>query len=192
MKTLASLFLLLSTTYALPEQVSSGTELRIRLRETISTESNKTGDRFTATVLSPSKHEGAIVRGRISSIRKSGDVKGSTRMRLQFQRIQFQDGTSAPIAAELVRVYESETENVKKTDEEGTVQSGKQSREALKRGAAGAGVGALIGAIAGGQKGAAIGLIVGGAAGAGSVAVTGKKEIKLEQGTEMLIRTLPR
>ena len=46
----------------------------------------------------------------------------------------------------------------------------------------------MIGGIAGGRKGAAIGLIVGGAAGAGSIAVDGSKELKIERGTEILIR----
>ena len=45
-----------------------------------------------------------------------------------------------------------------------------------------------IGGIAGGGKGAAIGLIVGGAGGAGSLAINGSKELKIENGTEMLVR----
>ena len=51
----------------------------------------------------------------------------------------------------------------------------------------GALLGTIVGAIAGGGKGAAIGLIVGGAAGAGSVAMNGGKELKIENGTEMLV-----
>ena len=43
----------------------------------------------------------------------------------------------------------------------------------------GAGVGALIGAIAGGGKGAAIGGLVGAAGGTGAAFATGKKEIDL-------------
>jgi hypothetical protein len=37
------------------------------------------------------------------------------------------------------------------------------------------------------SKGAAIGLIVGGAGGAGSLAIRGRKELKIESGTEMLV-----
>lgn len=66
--------------------------------------------------------------------------------------------------------------------------SGSRGKQTLKRGGIGAVAGAVIGGIAGGGKGAAIGVIVGGAAGAGSVAVQGSKEIKLDRGTEMLIR----
>jgi hypothetical protein len=35
-------------------------------------------------------------------------------------------------------------------------------------------------------------MIVGGAAGAGSIAVQGSKELKIERGTEMLIKVNPR
>ena len=42
----------------------------------------------------------------------------------------------------------------------------------------------------GGGKGAAIGLILGGAAGVGSVYVEGNKDLILEPGTEMVIRTV--
>jgi hypothetical protein len=75
-----------------------------------------------------------------------------------------------------------------KTDQEGGVQSESRGNQTLKRGGIGATAGAIIGGIAGGGKGAAIGLIVGGAGGAGSLAVKGSKELRLESGTEMLVR----
>ena len=68
------------------------------------------------------------------------------------------------------------------------MQSGSRGKQAIKRGGIGAAAGAILGGIAGGGKGAAIGLIVGGAAGAGSLAVQGSKELKLERGTEILVR----
>lgn len=172
----------------LAEGVSAGTELRIRLRSSLSTDQNREGDRFSATVVSPSRYEGAVVQGRISRIEKSGKLKGETRMRLKFERIDFADGSSSPLSAELLQVYESEFEDAKRTDEEGAVESGSQSREALIRGAAGAAAGALLGGLAGGKKGATVGVLLGGAAGVGSVLATGRKEIKLEQGSEILIR----
>jgi len=88
--------------------------------------------------------------------------------------------------AEVLRVYDSNSaDNV---DEEGRVQSGGRGKQTLKRIGIGAVAGAVIGGLAGGRKGAAIGILVGGAAGAGSIAVEGSKELKLESGTEMLIR----
>jgi hypothetical protein len=166
--------------------VRIGTDLKIRLDDTISSKDSRVGDRFTATVVHPARMDGATVTGRVSSIQKSGKVKGTTRIGLAFERITLANGRSGVMHANLRRVYESDS--VKKIDEEGSVESGSRGKQTLKRSGIGAAAGAVLGGIVGGGKGAAIGLIVGGAAGAGSVAVTGSKELKLEPGTEMLIR----
>lgn len=166
--------------------VPAGTELRIRLNDTLSSKEARGGDRFTATVVNPSRYEEGKVTGHIRSISKSGRVEGRTSMSLSFDSIQLRDGRTGPLRAEVLRVYDSDS--VKKVDEEGRVQSGGRGKQTLKRSGIGAAAGAVIGGLAGGGKGAAIGMIVGGAAGAGSIAVEGSKELKLDSGTEMLIR----
>jgi hypothetical protein len=166
--------------------VPAGTQLRIRLNDTLSSKESRVGDKFTATVVNPSRYEEATINGHIRSIVKSGRVEGRTTMNLSFDSIRFRDERTGPIRAEVVRVYDSDS--AKKVDEEGRVQSGGRGKQTLKRSGIGAAAGAIIGGIAGGGKGAAIGLIVGGAAGAGSLAVQGSKELKLDSGTEMLIR----
>ena len=166
--------------------VPAGTQLRVRLNDTISSKDSRVGDRFTATVVNPSRYDEARVNGHIRSIRKSGRVKGSTTMTLAFDSIRLTDGRSGTIRAEVLRVYDSDS--VREVDEEGRVRSGGRGSQTLKRSGVGAVAGAVIGGIAGGGKGAAIGMIVGGAAGAGSIAVKGSKELKIEDGTEMLIR----
>ena len=172
---------------AIPSIMPAGTQLRVRLNDTLSSKEARAGDRFTATVVNPSRYEEATVSGHIRSISKSGRVKGRTTMSLSFDSVRLRDGHTGPLRAEVLRVYNSDSaENV---DSEGRVQSGGRGKQTLKRSGIGAAAGAVIGAIAGGGKGAAIGLIVGGAAGAGSIAVNGSKELKLESGTEMLIRT---
>jgi outer membrane lipoprotein SlyB len=166
--------------------VPAGTELRVRLTKTLSSKTARAGDRFTATVVNPSRYEQARVTGHIRSIRKSGRVEGRTTMSLSFDSIRLADGRTGTMRAEVMRVYDSNSaENV---DEEGRVQSGGRGKQTLKRSGIGAVAGAVIGGLAGGRKGAAIGMIVGGAAGAGSIAVEGSKELKLESGTELLIR----
>ena len=67
--------------------------------------------------------------------------------------------------------------------------SGSRGARTAKMAGGGAALGAIIGGIAGGGKGAAIGAIVGGGVGVGSVYVEGGKDLMLEPGTEMLIRT---
>lgn len=166
--------------------VPAGTQLRIRLGDTLSSKEARAGDRFTATVVNPTRYEEAKVTGHVRSITKSGRVKGRTTMSLAFDTIRLSDGRTGPLRAEVLRVYDSDS--AQNVDSEGRVQSGGRGKQTLKRSGIGAAAGAVIGAIAGGGKGAAIGLLVGGAAGAGSIAVEGSKELKLERGTEMLIR----
>lgn len=167
--------------------VPIGTNLRVRLNDELSSKDSRVGDRFTATVVNPARYEEATVRGHVSAIRKSGKVQGRTTMNLAFDSIELREGRSSAIHGQVVRVYDADSES-SKVDEEGRVQSGSRGKQAIKRGGIGAAAGAIIGGIAGGGKGAAIGLLVGGAAGAGSLAVQGSKELKLERGTEMLVR----
>lgn len=172
--------------------VPVGTNLRVRLNNDISSKDSRIGDRFTATVVNPARYDGARVTGHVSSIRKSGRVQGRTTMVLAFDSIELQEGGSGPMRAQVVRIYESGSDSAGKVDEEGRVESGSRGKQTLKRGGIGAAAGAIIGGIAGGGKGAAIGLILGGAGGAGSIAINGSKELKLENGTEMLIRVTRR
>ena len=163
--------------------VPVGTNLKVRLEDTLSSKESRASDKFTATVLDPVRFNEATVRGHIRSIVKSGKIKGRTTMNLAFDSITLADGRTGTLHGYVTRVYDSNA----RSDEEGGVQSEGRGRQTIKRGAIGGTAGAIIGAIAGGGKGAAIGLIVGGAAGAGSLAVGGSKELKLEAGTEMLV-----
>src|SRR6185295_976022 len=163
--------------------VPVGTNLKVRLNDTLSSKESRAGDKFTAYVMDPARFNEATVRGHIRSIVKSGRVKGRTTMNLAFDSITLADGRTGTMHGYVTRVYGDKG----RTDEEGGVQSGGRGKQTLKRSGIGATAGAIIGGIAGGGKGAAIGLILGGAAGAGSLAIDGSKELKLESGTEMLV-----
>lgn len=163
------------------------TEIKLRLTETINTKVNREGDRFKAAIVTPTVYEGAIVEGHIAKLNRSGRVTGRTELALDFDTITMPDGRSGPFRAQIERIYESE--NIKSVDEEGNVETSNKTRDTQIRTAGGAALGAIIGAIAGGGKGAAIGAIVGAGAGAGSVYVQGNKDIILEAGTEMSVRT---
>jgi hypothetical protein len=165
--------------------VPIGTDLKVRLNDTLSSKASRVGDRFTATVVDPSRFDEATVSGRISSIQKSGKVKGRTSINLAFNTVELRDGRRGVLHGYVTRVY---GEGSGRADEEGGVESGSRTNQTVKRAGIGATVGAIVGGIAGGGKGAAIGLIVGGAGGAGSLAVQGSKELKIESGTEMLVR----
>jgi hypothetical protein len=164
--------------------VPVGTNLKVRINDTLSTKDSRVGDRFTATVVDPSRFDEATVTGHVSSIQKSGKVKGRTSMNLAFDSVELRDGRRGVLHGYVTRVY---GEGSGKADEEGGVESGSRTKQTVKRAGIGATVGAIVGGIAGGGKGAAIGLIIGGAGGAGSLAVQGSKELKIESGTEMLV-----
>ena len=163
--------------------VPIGTNLKVRLNDTLSSKESRAGDKFTVYVIDPARFNEATVRGHIRSIVKSGRIKGRTTMNLSFDSVTLSDGRTGTLHGYVSRVYGDGG----RTDEEGGVQSGSRGNQTVKRTGIGAGAGAIIGAIAGGGKGAAIGMILGGAGGAGSVAMKGGKELKLESGTEMLV-----
>jgi len=163
--------------------VPVGTNLKVRLNDTLSSKESRVGDKFTATVIDPVRFNEATARGHIRSIIKSGKVQGRTTMNLAFDSITLTDERHGILHGYVTKVYGNDA----RTDEEGGVQSKSRGNQTLKRSGIGATAGAIIGGIAGGGKGAAIGLILGGAGGAGSVAMQGHKELRIESGTEMLV-----
>src|SRR5690242_14419084 len=173
-----------TTTRRVAPLVPVGTDLKVRINDTLSSKDSRIGDRFTATVLNPTRFDEAKLTGHISSIQKSGKIKGRTSMNLAFDSIELRDGRRGVLHGYVTRVY---GEGSGRADNEGGVESSSRTKQSVKRAGIGATVGAIVGGIAGGGKGAAIGLIVGGAGGAGSLAVQGSKELKIESGTEMLV-----
>jgi hypothetical protein len=167
--------------------VNNGTVLSATLNETISTNEAKDRDRFSMTVESPSEFRGAIIEGYISGIARSGKVTGRSQLTFNFETIRTRDGKISSFAGfvEAIRTANGETVKV---DNEGSAQGDNQGKTTATRGAIGAGVGAIIGAIAGGGKGAAIGAIIGGGAGAGSVYIEGRDDLNLASGSEITIR----
>src|SRR5439155_16617146 len=61
-----------------PRLVPVGTNLKVRLNDTLSSKESRVGDRFTATVMDPVRFNEGTVRGHIRSITKSGKVQGRT------------------------------------------------------------------------------------------------------------------
>ena len=169
-----------------PPLVPIGTNLKIRLNDTLSSKESRAGDRFTATAIDPVRFNEATVHGHIRSIVKSGKVQGRTTMNLAFDSIDLPGDPPkhGVLHGYVTRIYGSSNA---RTDQEGGVQSQSRGNQTLKRSGIGATAGAIIGGIAGGGKGAAIGLILGGAGGAGSVAINGSKELRIESGTELLV-----
>ena len=155
--------------------LQSGTNLVVRLGETVSTDRNFTGDTFRGTLDAPLVIDGFIIAergskvlGKVASAQKAGRVEGSSELQLTIVEINTTDGQRIPVET---GVFEKRT-------------SGRGGEEAAKIGG-GAALGAIIGAIAGGGKGAAIGAGVGGGAGTGAVLLTHGKPALLPAETRL-------
>jgi hypothetical protein len=165
--------------------VPRGTQMKIRLENTIDSSEARSGDRFKATVLSPKRYADSTLEGHVTRVKQSGKFKGKTVVNLVFDRIRFDEGGSDSLGAEVVRIYGNDAAKV---GDEGEIKSGSRGSSTTKRTAGGAVAGAIIGGLAGGGKGAAIGAAIGGGAGAGSNYIRGTSKVKIEEGTEILIR----
>lgn len=146
--------------------VPAGTELQVRLSESIATNRDTSGDSFQAVVAEPVVIDGktvipkdAPVSGQIVSVRESGRLTGVARMRLMLKSVQV-DG----------KEYELHTGDYSR-------RGGNHRKRNWAFIGGGAGGGALIGALAAGGKGAAIGGPIG--AGIAAATLTGKKDFVL-------------
>ncbi len=168
--------------------IPDGTIVTANLDNMIDTKASQNNDRFKLTVQSPMEYRGAVIEGYITGVGRSGRVSGSSNITFNFESITLRDGKRYDFAGSLQGIKDQYGKAVK-VDTEGTAKSDSQTRETAKRGGIGAGVGALIGAIAGGGKGAGLGAILGGGAGAGSVIYTGREDIQLMQGSTLTIQS---
>jgi len=167
--------------------VPNGTIITGNLENDITTKVSQNNDRFRMTVSAPNQFRGAVIEGYISGINRSGKVTGRSQLTFNFERIIMPDGKTYDFAGFLQSVTDANGKTVK-IDTEGAVKGDSQTKETAKRGGIGAGLGAIIGAIAGGGKGAAIGAIIGGGAGAGSVYAQGRDDLELKAGSSITVQ----
>jgi outer membrane lipoprotein SlyB len=76
-----------------------------------------------------------------------------------------------------------------RVDSEGGVKGRDSTKDDVTKVGASAGVGAIIGAIFGGGHGAAIGAAIGGSVGTAGVLTSRGKDLRLERGQQLKIRT---
>ncbi len=173
--------------------VPTNTVLLVELENRLSTDVSQRGDRFEARVLEPVEYEGAIVGGRLTQVERSGKAKGRSQLQLDFDQIRMPGGQWTDFNAQVIEVVDRGGEdNVGDVDEEGGVRGKSTTKDDVAKVGAGAGIGAIIGAIAGGGKGAAIGAAIGGSVGTAGVLTQRGKDIRLERGQQLRIRTSSR
>jgi hypothetical protein len=153
-----------------PQKVTipSGTTFAVRLVDAVDSETATQGQTFHATLNSPLAVDGATaipagytVEGHVVTVQSAGKFAGQSLLVLQMDRISAAGST-----------YNIQTDQYKK-------QGSSRGKNTVEKVGAGAGIGALIGALAGGGKGAAIGAAAGGGLGAGAQAVSHSQQIKL-------------
>jgi hypothetical protein len=169
--------------------IPKDTELIIELNESVTTETAKEGDKFTAKIVSPTEIAGAVIEGHVSKLTKPGRIKRRSEIQLSFNRIILNETRWSNFDAILTEVLPVKGDNVKKVDNEGMAIGQRSYKgDAVKLGAA-TGTGVTIGAIAGGPVGAAVGAGVGAAFGVGAIVIERGKHIKLNSNQQLRIRT---
>ncbi|HMJ27046.1 MAG TPA: hypothetical protein VK475_14505, partial [Pyrinomonadaceae bacterium] len=146
------------------------TIMRVELLSNISTDASQSGDHFQVRVVEPKEYQGAVIDGRVVSVKRPGRAKSTAELQLAFDEIKFADGRTSKMSAQVIEVIATGGEGVGKVDSEGGVQGRNSStKDDAKKVGGGAIIGAVIGAIAGGGVGAAVGATIG--AGVGTAGV---------------------
>lgn len=169
--------------------IPRNTILALELLTPVSTDASQRGDRIQARVVEPAEFAGYIVDGHIAQVKRAGKVKDRAQLQLSFDQIRSNDNRVAQLHAELVEIAPMGGGSEPQVDSEGGVKGPSSTKDDAAKVGAATGVGAIIGAIAGGGKGAAIGAIIGGGAGTAGVMTQRGKDIRLDRGQHLKIRT---
>jgi len=155
-------------------QLASGTDINVRLGQTISSDTAKPGDAWEGTLTSDILvgdkivgKKGDLVHGKVVDAQSSGRLSGKAYIQLELTEVN-----GIPV----------------RTNTVSTEGQGHKGRNAKAAGG-GAAAGAVIGAIAGGGVGAVVGAVAGAGAGTAGAAATGKKDVKWPVETELTFTT---
>jgi len=165
------------------------TELILELQDDLSTERSRTGDKFTAKIVSPSEIAGATVEGRVAKITAPGRIRRRSELSLTFDRILLNDNRWANFSGTLVEVMPIKGDNISRVDNEGTaIGQSSFKNDAIKVGGA-TGAGLVTGAIIGGPVGAGVGAAIGASFGVGAVVIERGKHVRLGRNQQLRIKT---
>ena len=155
-------------------EVPAGTEIDVRLQNTLNSGTAQVEDRFEATtlvdlnvngrVLIPA---GSVMRGVVTAVEPGTRTNRTSRLTVSFDQVTV-NNRSYPMRGTVTQAIE-----------------GEGIRGEATRAGAGAVVGGILGAVLGGAKGAVLGVLIGGG---GTIAATEGKEVDLPQGTVLRVR----
>jgi hypothetical protein len=148
-----------------PNEVPTGTLLRTRIRETISTASTPLYTPFTAEVVAPMERDGrvvipigSVVHGRVTQVRGGRRISGTAAIHLLPESVTLPDGSQYTLHAQ---VADTDQTDVTKVDDEGTVLRRDHPLQTLTVMSATTGTAAVAGAVLGGGVGAVVGAGIG-------------------------------
>ena len=166
---------------------------RLRMNQTLSSETARKDDRFKATVVTPVYVSGvevvpagAIVEGRVTSVHPARTRGREGQIAVAFDTLVLPDGTRRGVDGTLSELQDQKSGQV---DAENEVSGRSSDKEKLIYIGGGGVGGAVLGGAIGGAKGAAIGAIIGAGAGVAGVLVKKGNEAELRGGTEIGMTT---
>jgi TolA-binding protein len=155
-------------------EVPVGTEMDVRLTDSLDSGKAMVEDRLEATTLADvhvggrvAIPAGSVVRGVVTAVDPATRTNRTARMTVSFDQVTV-NGQAHPIRGTVTEAIQ------------GSGMKGEVGRVGV-----GAGAGALIGGLLGGVKGALVGVAIGGA---GTLAATEGKEVRLPQGSVLRVR----
>ena len=150
------------------QTVPAGTRILIRMVDSVDSNQQKVGYRFTANLETNLQVDEVVVAprgtklyGRLAQAKSAGNVSGGAELTLELTDIVI-NGTAYPVLSSTYQVA-----------------SQGQGGKTAKRVVGGTGLGALVGGLAGGGKGAVIGAGAGAAAGTAVSAATKGKQVSV-------------
>ncbi len=158
--------------------IPAGTWITVRVDQPLSSNHNRAGDAFTATLTAPVVADGIVVArrgqtlaGRVAESMKAGRIKGTSSLGVEMIELSIVDGQRVPVRTELMQ-YAGGTSNGRDAAAVGTT----------------TGIGAAIGASAAGGFGAGMGAIAGAGASAIGVLVTRGRATEIYPETAITFR----
>ena len=155
-------------------EVPVGTEIDVRLTDSLDSGKAMVEDRFEGTTVVDVNvggrvaiPAGSVVRGVVTAVSPGTHTNRTARMTVSFDQVTV-NGEAHPIRGTVTEAIQ-----------------GSGVKGDIGRVAAGGGAGAVIGALLGGTKGAVLGAAIGGG---GTLAATEGKEVRVPQGTVLRVR----
>ena len=170
-------------------QLAEGTDIHVRLLQSLSTRHTETGENFRAQVAADVFKEGRVVipsgselRGRVVGVTQGHRLGAHATIRLRPDSVILPDGTAYHLFAQAVSSSAPGT----RTDQEGGIQTKMHVYKDLSEYGAGAGGGAIVGGVFGGPVGAGAGAIVGTGIVTTHLLLQKPAEAHIEQGSEVV------